>query len=416
MLSREEILAIYVAGPEAVVDLVERLLAQQAEVGATGRNQVFAWPPLRPIVIEHLVWQACYPQCQSVTTGQFPPEVTQTVQHLPGRQVLGYGAGVKSVAVYLQEYTCPNCEAGAGQQIPSERSQELFQDVLDLSLSEGALANARETCARRLEPVETAIKQVVTQATVVNFDETGGRSAGRTNWLHVAGTPGLTYFAVHAQHGQRAMNAIGILPAFHGTAVPNGLHAYMPYAGAHILCTAHLLRDLTAAAEMNRQRRPQQMSDRLLVIKVAVEQARAAGQTQLSRRRRKVFLQRYAHLIRQNLRSNPPLRPRIRGRGRQYQGPRRNMFLRLIKQRSAVLAFMHDFQGPFDNNLAERDLRMIRVRQRITGGFRSWRGAEIVCIIRGYNSTLRKQAENVLAMIGEAINNAKERNRPWKST
>lgn len=344
------------------------------------RRQVFELPPLRPVVIEHQVWQVCCPQCQSVSAGQFPPEVTQPVQ---------YGPGVKALAVYLQEY----------QQLPSERTQELFQDVLNLSLSEGTLANARESCAQRLEPVEIAIKQAVTQATVVNFDETGSRIAGRTNWLHVASTQTLTFYAVHAKRGQTAMNAIGILPVFRGTAVHDALHAYMPYPCAHSLCNAHLLRDLTAASEMNRQRWPQQMSELLLAIKTAVERAQAAGQTQLSTECRQVFLERYAHLIQQGLRSNPRPRPRTRGSGRQYEGPCRNILLRLKKQRAAVLAFMHDFQVPFDNNLAERDLRMVRVRQKISGGFRSWRGAEIFCILRGYISTLRKQAENVLAAL-----------------
>lgn len=470
-ISREEILAIYAAGPEAVVDLVERLLAQQAELvqqvqvltarvqelearlnkdshnshkppasdglaklprrrsrrkrsgkasgGQAGhpgmtlmqvdqpdeivphspdrchhcgtglataprllqeRRQVFELPALRPVVSEHQVWQVCCPLCQNVTAGQFPPDVTQPTQ---------YGPRVKSLAIYLQEY----------QQLPSERTQELFQDAFNLSLSEGTLANARETCAQRLEAVETAIKQAVTQAPVVNFDETGSRIAGRTHWLHVASTQTLTFYAVHAQRGQDAMNAIGILPAFRGTAVHDALHAYQPYPCAHSLCNAHLLRDLTAASEMNRQRWPQQMSDLLLAIKAAVEQAQAAGQTQLSTRRRQTFLERYAHLIQQGLRSNPRPGPRTHGSGRQYEGPCRNILLRLKKQQSAVLAFMHDFQVPFDNNLAERDLRMVRVRQKISGGFRSWRGAEIFCIIRGYISTLRKQDQNVLAAL-----------------
>jgi len=389
MLSREEILAIYAVGPEAVVDLVERLFAQQAELthqvqvltarvqelearlnkdshnshkppssdgpaklprrrsrrqrsgkasgGQTGhpgvtlvqveqpdeivphrpaacphcgaglataprvlqeRRQVFELPPLRPVVSEHQVWQLCCPCCQSVSAGQFPPEVTQPVQ---------YGPAVKALAVYLLEY----------QQLPSERTQEFFQDVLQLSLSEGTLANARETGAQRLQGVATAIQQAVTQAPVVNFDETGSRIAGRTHWHHVASTPTLTFYAVQAQRGQAAMNAIGILPAFHGTAVHDALHAYLPYPCAHSLCNAHLLRDLTAVSELNRQRWPQQMSTLLLAIKAAVERARLAGQTQLAPRRRQTFLKRYTHLIQQGLRSNPRRRPRLRGSGRQ---------------------------------------------------------------------------------------------------
>jgi transposase len=464
-LSREEILAAYAAGPEAVVQLVEGLLAQvqmltarvteletrlntdshnshkppasdglaklprrrsrrkrsgKASGGQAGhvgftlqpvaephqivthappqacpqcqtslatapmvigeRRQVFELPPLQPVVIEHQLLQVCCPQCQALAAGQFPLDVTQPTQ---------YGPGVKALAVYLHEY----------QQIPMARTQEFFTDVLHLPLSEGTLANTREMCAMRLEPVETAVKQGVAQSAVVNFDETGTRIEGKTRWLHVASTPALTYYAVQARRGRIAMHAIGILPDFKGTAVHDALHAYFPYACAHSLCNAHLLRDLTAAGEMTRQRWPQQMVALLLDIKAAVERARAAGQTQLTPRLQTAFLTRYDHLIRQGFRSNPPLDARPRGRGRQREGPRRNLLLRLKNHAAAVLAFMHDFQVPFDNNQAERDLRMVRVRQKISGGFRSWRGAEIFCTIRGYISTMRKQGQNVLAAL-----------------
>ena len=475
MLSREQILAIYEAGPEAVVGRVEQLLAEQNELvqqvqlltarvqdlenrlnkdshnshkppssdglaklprrrsrrkrsgkasgGQAGhpgvtlaqvskpdevvphppracqhcgtlletvalsvseRRQVFELPPIRPVVIEHQVLQACCPQCQSVSAGQFPPDVTQPVQ---------YGPGIKSLAVYLLEY----------QQTPFERTQEFFRDVVHLPLSEGTLANARETCATRLEPVETAIKQAVIQAPVVNFDETGLRVENKTNWLHVAGTSDLTYYAVHAKRGQIAMNAMGILPDFKGTAVHDALNAYLAYTCQHGLCNAHLLRDLTAAGEATRQHWPQQMSELLLKIKTAVEQAKAVGQAQLSTRRVHNFIKHYQHILEPALRANPAPPP-VRGRrGRQREGPLRSLLLRMKNHQSAVLAFMDDFRVPFDNNLAERDLRMVKVRQKIAGSFRSWRGAKIFCIIRGYISTMRKQGQNVLAALSSVF-------------
>ena len=475
MLSREEILAIYAAGPDAVVALVERLLAQQTELvqqvqsltarvqelearlnkdshnshkppssdglaklprrrsrrqrsgkrpgGQAGhpgmtllqvaqpdqvvphvpqvcqgcgarlasepveihaRRQVFELPPSRPLVIEHQVLQVRCPHCQSVSAGQFPPDVTQPVQ---------YGPGVKALAVYLQEY----------QHLPFARLQEFFRDVLQLPLSAGTLAQVRETCATHLETVENAIKQAVTQAAVVNFDETGLRIAGKTHWLHVASTPDLTYYAVHAKRGQTAMNVIGILPVFTGTAVHDALHAYLTYACHHALCNAHLLRDLTAAGEATDQTWPKQISALLLAMKAAVEQAQMAGQVQLPLQCINDFIERYQYLIEPALQANPAPPP-VRGRqGRQCEGPLRSLLLRLKIHQTAVLAFMHDFQVPFDNNLAERDLRMAKVRQKIAGGFRSWRGAEIFCTIRGYISTLRKQQQNVLAALNHVF-------------
>ena len=470
MLSREEILSIYAAGPEAVVALVEQLLATQAELrqqvqvltarvadlearlnrdshnshkppssdgpaklprrrsqrkrsgkasggqpghpGATlvqvdqpdtvvvhraaecGQcgarldtapvvarecRQVMDLPAVRPQVSEHQVLHHRCPQCQSVTGGQFPTDVTQPMQ---------YGPGVKALAVYLQEY----------QHIPFERTQEFFRDVFNLPLSEGTLARAREICATQLEPVETAIKQALVETSVANFDETGIRIEGQTHWLHVAGTPALTYYAVHAKRGQVAMDAIGILPAFRGTAVHDALGAYFQYGCHHGLCNAHLLRDLTAISETTRQRWPARLTELLLKIKTAVERARDAAQLQLTSRRINHFTRQYQQLLKTGLHSNPP--PKRTGRrGRPCQGPIRSLLLRLKNHPSAVLAFMHDFQVPFDNNLAERDLRMAKVRQKVAGCFRSWRGAEIFCRIRGYISTMRKQGQNTLAAL-----------------
>lgn len=469
-MNREEILAVYAAGPEAVVALVEQLLATVAELrqqvqglsvqvaeletrlnkdshnshqppasdgpaklpprrsrrkrsgkksggqaghlGATliqvehpdtmvthgaaacgqcgaalgtapvvgrDRRQVLDLPPLRPAVTEHQVLHQCCPQCQTVTSGHFPAEVTQPMQ---------YGPQVKALAVYLQEY----------QHIPFERTQEFFQDVFHLPLSEGTLARARETCAAQLEPVETAIKQALTQAPVVNFDETGLRIAGRTHWLHVAGTPDWTYYAAHVKRGQVAMNAIGLLPTFRGTAVHDALGGYFRFGCRHALCNAHLLRDLTAVGEITRQHWPARFTELLLKIKTTVARARDAGQMKLSARRINTFTRQYDQLLKTGLRSNPP--PHRTGRrGRPNQGPIRSLLLRLKKHPTAVLAFMHDFRVPFDNNLAERDLRMAKVRQKVAGCFRSWHGAEIFCRIRGYISTMRKQGHHALVAL-----------------
>jgi transposase len=474
MLSREEILTIYAQGPEAVVDLVEKLLSHQAELvqqvqtltvrvqeletrlnkdshnshqppssdglaklprrrsrrrhsgkasggqpGHAGttlvqveqpdevvahaaakcqqcgasletapvvereRRQVFDLPPIRPVVIEHQVLHQCCPQCQQLTAGAFPPDVTQPVQ---------YGPEVKALAVYLHEY----------QHLPLERSQEFFDDVIHLPLSEGTLAHARATCAERLEPVETAIKEAVTGAAVVNYDETGTRIEGKTRWLHVAGTPDWTYYAVHAKRGPAAMDAIGILPAFRGTAVHDAWGGYFTYTCSHGLCNVHLLRDLTAASEGTGQRWPQRMSDLLLEIKATVERARQAGEAQLSTQCRDEFIRQYQLLIQQGLSANPPPKPTGK-RGRPANGPIRSLLLRLQDRQPAVLAFMHDFRVPFSNNLAERDVRMAKVRQKISGGFRSWRGAEIFCRIRGYLSTMRKQGQNPLAALSSVF-------------
>jgi len=290
------------------------------------RRQVMDLPPIQPQVTEYQVLHQCCPQCQAVTSGQFPPDVTQPIQ---------YGPDVKALAVYLQEY----------QHLPFERTQEFFRDVCHLPLSEGTLAEARATCAEQLEPVENAIKHALSQAPVLNCDETGLRVAGHTDWLHVASTALLTYLARHAKRGREAMTEIGLLPIYKGTAVHDGLGAYFRYECQHALCNVHLLRDLTAVSESTRQRWPQGMADLLLEIKARVARALAAGQKQLTGRQIDTFTGQYQHLFQCGLRSNPPP-SRTGRRGRPNQGPIRSLLLRLKKHQAAVLAFMHDFRVP----------------------------------------------------------------------
>lgn len=350
-----------------------------ASVVGQERRQVVDLPPTRPQVTEHQALQVCCPQCHTITAGQFPPEVTQPVQ---------YGAGVKALAVYLQTY----------QHLPFERTQEYFRDVHQLTLSEGTLATVQASCAERLVPIEQAIRRGVTAAAVVNFDETGLRVDRKTHWLHVAGTTRLTYYALQPKRGRLAMEAIGILPAFQGIAVHDALGGYFPYPCGHSLCNAHLLRDLTAVSELTRQHWPARLTALLLKIKTAVERAHTKGQTHLTRRRLQDFTAQYDRLVKSGLRANPPPKPTGRV-GRPAQGPIRSVLLRLKTHARAVLAFMHDFRVPFDNNRAEQDVRMVKVKQKVSGGFRSLAGAQAFCRIRGYLSTMRKQGHNALAVL-----------------
>ncbi len=356
----------------------------EAPVVGRERRQVVDLPVTRPQVTEHQAVRVCCPHCQTITAGQFPADVTQPVQ---------YGPGVKALAVYLQTY----------QHLPFERTQEYFHVVHQLDLSEGTLATAQATCAAALEPTETAIREAVTQAEVAHFDETGLRLLCLTYWLHVASTARLTYYALQPKRGGPAMDAIGILPVFQGIAVHDALPGYFTYACGHSLCNAHLLRDLTAVSELTRQRWPGRLANLLLKIKAAVERAVSKGQAQLPARRLKDFTAQYDQLVQSGLRANPPPKPTGRV-GRPNQGPVRSLLLRLKKRADAVLAFMHNFQVPFDNNQAERDVRMVKVKQKVSGCFRSLTGAQIFCRIRGYLSTMRKQGHNALAVLTSVFN------------
>jgi transposase len=314
--------------------------------------------------------------CQTVTAGSFPPEVTQPVQ---------YGPRTKAAAVYLQTY----------QLLPYERTAETLDDLFGVCPSEGTLASAQQSAYTSLEPVEQAIGAALQQADVVHVDETGQRVAGRTEWVHVISTALLTFYAHHAKRGREAIDAIGLLIGFAGRRVHDAWAPYLSLAGLYALCNAHLLRELIAIFEETGQPWAQPLINLLLSMKAAVADARAAGQTALTPRQRAGYEAAYTRFITEGLRANPPPLPTGK-RGRPKQTPAKNLLDRLVTHRAAVLAFLHDFRVPFDNNQAERDLRMLKVKHKVSGCFRSPQGADHFCRIRGYISTLRKQGYPIL--------------------
>jgi len=340
------------------------------------RRQVIEIPKPRPEVTEHQAVQKACPVCQTVTAGAFPPEVTQPVQ---------YGPRTKAAAVYLQTY----------QLLPYERAVEALGDLLGVYPSEGTLTSAQSTAYTRLAPVEQVIQDGLRQADVAHVDETGVRVAGRTEWVHVMSTTLLTFYAHHAKRGREAFEAIGLLLGFGGRRVHDAWAPYLKLPGLYALCNAHLLRELIGLHEETGQAWVQKLIRLLLSMKAAVAQARAAGQTALTPRQRAGFEAAYTRCLNAGLRANPPPKPTGK-RGRPKQTPARNLLDRLVTHRAALLAFLHDFAVPFDNNQAERDLRMLKVKHKVSGCFRSPEGAAYFCRIRGYISTLRKQDYSIL--------------------
>jgi transposase len=291
---------------------------------------------------------------------------------------------VKATAVYLQ----------LGQFLSYERTVETLHDLFGVTPSEGTLTTAQATAYTRLEAVEAAIVTALRQKAVLTVDETGARVAQALHWIHVAGTDTLTYYARHAKRGWDAIMALGILVGFTGRRVHDALAAYLKLPGLYALCNAHLLRELIALVEDHQQAWAASLIRLLVHMQDVVAEARAAGLTELPARQRAGFEAAYTRLIQCGEHANPPPPPTGR-RGRPKQTPARNLLDRLITHRSAVLAFLYDFNVPFDNNRAERDLRMIKVKLKVSGCFRSPEGADYFCRIRGYMSTLRKQDYSV---------------------
>jgi transposase len=346
------------------------------------QRQVVDLPPIRLDVTEHQAETKCCPHCQTISTAAFPAGVESPVQ---------YGERLKGLLVYLHQY----------QVLPYQRSCELIKDVCGQSVSEGTLANANAQCHETLASVEQAIIQHLQGADVVNFDETSLFEQGERRWLHSASTEEVTYYFPHAKRGKEGSDAAGVLPEFHGRAVHDHWATYQTYQEMeHAFCNAHHLRELDRAAEQDEAQWAAKMRDLLCRIKARVEEAKAQGVSRLPREEARMFFEWYCSILFDAYLQEADdiageAQPPPSGR-RQQQSKEQNLRDRLYRYAFETLAFMYDFRVPFDNNLAERDIRMTKVKQKISGGFRSSQGLEQFCRIRGFISTIKKQGGNVL--------------------
>jgi transposase len=360
-------------------------LDADADVVMRERRQVQELPELRLQVTEHQAVHLRCSSCQAVSVGAFPREAPSRAQ---------YGPRLRALAVYLVEH----------QLVPYQRVRELLHHLFGASLSLGTLVRWVQQATATLEPVEAAIKAALQHVPVLHSDETGVRQAGRLAWAHVASTGRLTHYAIHPQRGGTATDAIGILPGYRGVSVHDGWVAYRANATCrHALCNIHHLRELTFLEEQYQQPWAKELKHLLLEMKEAVEWARAQHLHGLPTDQRTAFVARYEALLAVGLAANPPPeRSSPRRRGRLKQSPARNLLERLLLGKQHVLAFLDDLTIPFDNNQAERDLRMLKVQQKVSGSFRAPSGAAAFARIRGYLSSLAKQGQALLPAL-EAV-------------
>ncbi len=287
-----------------------------------------------------------------------------------------------------------------GQSVPYARASQLLHELLGVQLSAGSIATFVKTCHQQLAEVETSLKAALVKTKVIHQDETGLRVGKMGWWVHVCSTDRLTYYAAHPSRGRAALDAIGIAPQFGGTSVHDGLVSYQGYCFTQALCNVHHLRELTFVEEELKQPWARKMKELLLDMKAEVERAKALGQHELDVLVLTRFYRRYDEILTEGYLANPPPPPpQKRTPGRPKQGPARNLLDRLSQRKWAVLRFLHDFAVPFDNNQAERDLRMIKVQQKVSGCFRTEGGVAMFCRIRSYLSTLRKQGIELLAAL-----------------
>lgn len=356
----------------------------EAPVVKVERQQEIDLPPIKARVIEHRTETKRCPDCGAETRGESPAELKAPVQ---------YGPNVLTLAVYLNQQ----------QLLPEERTCQTLADLCGLPIAGGTLAAAVEQMYEHLKKPEAAIRESIERAEVAHFDETGINVAAHNHWLHVASTKRLTFYAVHEKRGRAAFEDIGVLKVFRGRAIHDGLASYWSYRQCpHGLCNAHHLRELTFVFEELHQPWAGSLKVLLLEIKGCVDAARASGETALPTAVKADFSTRYDGLLEAGLNLNPPPPPTGK-KGRPKRGKAGSLVDRLREHKTETLAFMEDFRVPFDNNQAERDLRMIKTRQKVSGCFRTFKGAQRFCRIRGYISTLRKHAMPILWALGQAI-------------
>ncbi len=352
------------------------------EVPACGleRRQVLDLPEPRLVVVEHQAVQKRCPTCEGLSTAVFPALIRAPIQ---------YGPRIGAIGVYLTQQ----------QLLPLARACEVMEDLLGVSISEGTLCAEISRCATTLTGIEEQIKQALVQAEVIHQDETGLYVAGKRSWMHVTCTPTLTHYQVHKSRGQEALEAIGILPRFDGTSVHDSWGSYFLYDCSHALCLVHLLRELTFLEEEQQQEWAKELKALLLDMKEATEQAREQGKLWLDPLEVADWEAHFLEVLAQADQAHPHAQAPPGHRGRCKQSAARNLLDRLRKHQQAVLAFLEDLRVPFDNNLAERDIRMVKVQQKVSGCFRSLPGAAAFCRIRGYLSTLRKQGVPLLSAL-----------------
>jgi transposase len=356
------------------------------EASRVEKRQVFDLPEVKLEVTEYQAEVKTCPVCGQVNRGEFPVDVTQPTQ---------YGPRFRAQMVLLNVYHF----------IPLERTAEILSELYQQDISDGTVFAAAVEVAEQVAPFNEQIKDHLVQTEdPVHFDETGARVNGTLEWLHSASTEQATYYAIHPKRGSEAMDAIDILPKRQGWSIHDAWQPYLKYVDAkHGLCNAHLVRELVFLVERYSQKWASDFLDLLLNMKDKVDTAKSQGQSSLSGLQLAAFETVYDLIVERGERANPPPVRQIGQRGRLKQSPARNLLDRLINHRDKVMAFVYDFAVPFDNNLAERDIRMVKVQQKVSGGFRSHDGADVFCRVRSYISTARKNGQRVLNVLYQAL-------------
>jgi len=341
------------------------------------RRQVYDIPKVKVKITEYQSEIKKCSNCGKINRGKFPEEVSNVVQ---------YGNRIKSFTMYLMHY----------QLIPWERTVEIIEDVFSHRISEGTLNNVSKSCYGLLEKTEELIRAELLVRKILHGDETGMYVEKQLGYLHVICGKDITYYSIHRRRGQEAIEAIGIIPRYKGKFMHDFFKTYFKYSCEHLLCNAHQIRELIFVIEEEKQEWARPMMELLLEIKEEVENKKLIGKSSFEKEEIERYENRFDKILLEGFKENNMVDKKERPKKRVKQSKGANLLDRFKEYKKETLGYMYDFEAPFDNNLAERDLRMMKVKQKISGCFRSIEAAIYFCRIRSYISTIRKRGINPL--------------------
>jgi transposase len=351
------------------------------------KRQLFDLPNIKMQVTEYQAHSIECKECHTFNKAEFPNNITANTQ---------YGDNLKSFVSYLNAY----------QMLPYERITQTIQDLTSHTMSTGIIYNFLNTHYEKLEAFEAKLTQSLIKEDILHSDETGANIKAKLHWIHVASSSVMTYYMLHQKRGRVAMDDMDVIPNYSGILVHDHWKPYNHYNNAtHSYCNAHILRELNGITEKESIIWSKNMHTLLTNMNIAVHKAKKSAKTALSQEQIKKFIKHYEKIIQSanNYYQQPDnITKKARGRPKQEKG--KNLLDRLSKYQDEHLRFLSDFRVPFTNNLAERDLRMIKVKEKISGSFASFKGGEIFCRIRSYISTLKKNNVAVLKGMRDALN------------
>lgn len=348
------------------------------------RRQVFDIPPIEMLITEHRSEIKNCPRCHSVSRAVFPEGVSQPVQ---------YGANVQQLAVYFTQY----------QLLPYVRTSEIFKDLFGHTLSSSFLVNNNHRCAVKLEPFITDLKAILLKQPVLHVDETGFYFEGKRNWLHTICTEKHTFYAAHVKRGSEAMKDMSVLPFYEGRLMHDFWKPYHEFTCLHSLCNVHHLRDLTFCQEVEKSTWAGNVKQLLHDLYKKVTIAKDVGITGLTNGQLNYWSKKYDTLMKEGLNMHPNPTKQKGKRGVAKKSKTQNMLKRFIDYKESILTFAKDFLIPFGNNLAEQAIRMMKLKQKISGCFRSKKGAKDFADIRSYIATAKKQEIPIMQALAVAI-------------